>query len=55
MVRFDFDTVTAGDYTIGLEINQVMLQKFKEHHVWKQRIEEKQGAFGLCLKKYLMT
>lgn len=32
-----------------------MLENFKNDKVWKNRIEKKEGAFALCLKKYLMT
>ena len=30
------------------------LKNFKNDELWKDRIEQKQGAWALCLKKYLM-
>jgi hypothetical protein len=46
--------VTAGDYTIEIDITEKMLQNFREDEVWKNRIIKKDDGFALCLKKYLM-
>ena len=31
-----------------------MLKKFREDEPWKKRIEAKNGAYALCLKKFLI-
>ena len=54
VVKYDLDTVTAGDYTVEIEITEKMLHTFRDDPVWKDRIKDKGDAFALCFKKYLM-
>ena len=52
VIRYDLLTVTAGDYTIELELSKSQIQNFKTE--FGDRIKASKGGIGLCLKKYLM-
>jgi hypothetical protein len=48
----DLQTVTAGDYTIEVEITDNMIEKFKEEK--KDEIQKAEVTEALILKEYLM-
>lgn len=37
----DLETVTAGDFTVEVELTEKMIEKFKNDEKWKNLIEDK--------------
>lgn len=51
--KFDLRTVTAGDYTVFLGLDNEQVQRFLTDKKYQKFLKNKGGAFGLGLQEYL--